>query len=91
MSDKKTSTPNRTPTRKRELRPRYVLCKKNIALSTTDSTCNEDFVNELAALNDMVNSDQAQNIKPAQTSQESCGNFYKHSPKKSSMKSYHYF
>lgn len=60
FSDKKTSTPNCTPTRsKRELRPRIALCKKNIAL-TEDK--NVDLVNELAALNELVNSEQAQTI-----------------------------
>lgn len=64
VSDKKTSTPNRTPTRgdlafKRELpRPRLALCKKNIALSSTDENC-LDLVNELAALDNLVNTEQA--------------------------------
>lgn len=63
LSDKKTSTPNRTPTRgelpkKRELRPRLVLCKKNIALSTSGEV-GSDLVDELAALNDLVNTEQA--------------------------------
>lgn len=59
LSDKKTSTPNQTPTRKRELRPRVALCKKNIALSEDKSG---DLVDQLAALNDLVNTEQAQII-----------------------------
>ena len=60
FSDKKTSTPNQTPTRsKREIRPRIALCKKNIALSEDKSG---DLGNELAALNDLVNNQQAQII-----------------------------
>lgn len=59
LSDKKTSTPNQTPTRKRELRPRIALCKKNIALAEDKSS---DLVDELAALNDMVNMKQAEII-----------------------------
>ena len=61
-SDKKTSTPNRTPTRemqrKRDLRPRLVLCKKNIALNTHDNV-GSDLVDELAALDDLINTEQA--------------------------------
>ncbi|KAI9561705.1 hypothetical protein GHT06_012665 [Daphnia sinensis] len=59
LSDKKTSTPNQTPTRKRELRPRVALCKKNIALSEDKSG---DLVDQLAALNELVNTEQAQII-----------------------------
>lgn len=59
LSEKKTSTPNQTPTRKRELRPRVALCKKNIALSEDKSG---DLVDQLAALNDLVNTEQAQII-----------------------------
>lgn len=60
LSDKKTSTPNRTPTRsKRELRPRVALCKKNIVLTEDKSG---DLVDQLAALNDLVNTEQAQII-----------------------------
>lgn len=59
LSDKKTSTPNQTPTRKRELRPRIALCKKNIAHSVDRSG---DLINELAALNELVNSEQANNV-----------------------------
>ena len=58
FSDKKTSTHNQTPTRKRELRPRVALCKKNIALVGDK---NDGLVNELAVLNDLVN-EQAQII-----------------------------
>jgi hypothetical protein len=58
FSDKNTSTPNQTPTRKRELRPRAALCKKNIALVGDK---NDGLVNELAVLNDLVN-EQAQII-----------------------------
>lgn len=64
MSDKKTSTPNRTPTRgelpmKRELpRPRLALCKKNIALSSSEDN-GLDLMDELAALDNLVNSEQA--------------------------------
>lgn len=57
VNDKKTSTPNRTPTRRRELRPRLAMCKKNIVTAQEGSA---DLANELAALNDLVNSEQAQ-------------------------------
>lgn len=53
VSEKKTSTPNQTPTRsRRELRPRVALCKKNIAMTEDKSG---ELVNQLAFLNDMVN------------------------------------
>ncbi len=58
LSDKKTSTPNQTPTRKRELRPHIARCKKNIVLAEDK---NNDVVNELAMLNDLLNK-QAQTI-----------------------------
>jgi len=54
LSDKKTSTPNRTPTRRRELRPRLALCKKNIVALSSD---NQDLANDLAVLNDLVNTE----------------------------------
>lgn len=60
FSDKKTSTPNQTPTRsKREIRSRIALCKKNIALAEDNTG---DLGNELAFLNDFVNTEQAQII-----------------------------
>lgn len=61
LSDKKTSTPNRTPTRKRELRPRLALCKKNIVALSSD---NQDLANDLAVLNDLVNTESTAELTP---------------------------
>jgi len=72
FSDKKCSTLNLTPTRKLQLRPRLVLCKKNIARSTTEDSYKNDFVDELAALNDMVNSEQAQVVIEEKGSNNQC-------------------
>ena len=60
LSDKKTSTPVGTPSRSRLVGRRPALCKKNIALSSSISGNSADLFSELAALNDLVNSEQAQ-------------------------------
>ncbi len=49
--DKIICTPNQTPTRKTELRPRASLCKKNIAIVGVK---NDGLLNELAVLNNSI-------------------------------------
>lgn len=92
LSDKKTSTPNQTPTRsKRELRPRIALCKKNIALTEDKSG---DLVNELAVLNDLVNTQHPQTIMTPPRSVKGLSNEDCESPidiKKSVIPSQFYF